>query len=191
MRNLKTLIGIYLLIALPALAFGQYRLDDKTSTLVIEGTSSLHDWEIEAKGIKGSATMNAQNELTSISDLTFSVVVKQLESGKGAMDKNTFEALKESKYPEVTYKINKINKITPVGNNTYKLSTTGDLTVAGTTKPVTMEVNATVKGNTVSFDGAYTMKMTSFNVDPPTAMFGTIKTGDEVTIKFNVNYKKS
>ena len=32
--------------------------------------------------------------------------------------------------------------------------------------------------------------MTEFKVDPPTAMFGTITTGDEVNVKFQAVYTK-
>ena len=39
--------------------------------------------------------------------------------------------------------------------------------------------------------GSYIMKMTDFGVDPPTAVFGTIKTGDEITIDYNLQLKKS
>ncbi len=190
MKHLIKNIGISILVMVPMLAFGQYKLDAASSSLLIEGTSSLHDWEIEAEGIKGTAAIDPAN-LDQLTNLTFTVIVEELNSGKGAMDKNTFKALNEEKYPEVTYKLNKVNKVTPAGSGKYKLSTSGNLTIAGTTKPVTMEVDAVTSGSSVTFSGEYPMKMTTFKVDPPTAVFGTIKTGDEVTIKFKVNYKKS
>ena len=40
----------------------------------------------------------------------------------------------------------------------------------------------------VQFIGSVTFNMTNFNIDPPTAVMGTIKTGDEITIKFQVIY---
>ncbi len=190
MKQLIKLIGIFTLVLVPVLTWGQYKVDASSSELMIEGTSSLHDWEIEAEEIKGTARLDPA-DLEKLSDLKFSVVVKELKSGKGAMDKNTYEALKQEKHPEVTYTLTKINKITPAGSGTYKLSTSGNLTIAGTTRPVNMEVTARTSGSGVAFSGEYPLKMTTYNVDPPTAVFGTIKTGDEVTIKFNVNYKKS
>jgi hypothetical protein len=32
--------------------------------------------------------------------------------------------------------------------------------------------------------------LSNFNIDPPTAMFGTITTGDEVNIKFQAVFNK-
>ena len=34
--------------------------------------------------------------------------------------------------------------------------------------------------------GAYPMKMTDFGIEPPTALLGTMTTGDDVTINFNL-----
>jgi hypothetical protein len=34
------------------------------------------------------------------------------------------------------------------------------------------------------------MKMTSFKVDPPTAMWGVIKSGDDITVNFTLVLKK-
>lgn len=190
MKHLMKSIGILALLIVPLISWGQYTLDQASSSLVVAGTSTLHDWEIDAESIKGTASIDPAN-LDKLSNLKFTVIVEELESGKGAMNKNTYEALEEKDHPEITYTLTKVNNVTPAGSGKYKLSTTGNLSIAGTTKPVNMEVVATTSGSGVVFTGEYPMKMTTFNVDPPTAVFGTIKTGDEITIKFTVNYKKS
>ena len=38
----------------------------------------------------------------------------------------------------------------------------------------------------MSIVGEKSIKMTSYGVEPPTALLGTIKTGDDLTIKFNI-----
>jgi hypothetical protein len=48
-----------------------------------------------------------------------------------------------------------------------------------------------VKGTKVGednyrFEGTYGINMKDYGVDPPSAVFGTIKSGEEVTIKFNI-----
>jgi polyisoprenoid-binding protein YceI len=75
-----------------------------------------------------------------------------------------------------------------VEGNSTKMSTKGALTIGGVTKIVTMNVQADASSG-VSFSGDITFKMSVFEIDPPTAVFGTIKTGDEITIKFNAQYK--
>jgi hypothetical protein len=34
--------------------------------------------------------------------------------------------------------------------------------------------------------GSKKIKMTDFNVEPPSFMFGSVKTGDEITVTFDV-----
>ena len=65
----------------------------------------------------------------------------------------------------------------------------GELTICGFKKliPIDIKVLNTTKGVNVS--GTYDMKMTDFKIDPPTALMGTIKTGDEISIHFNTNFK--
>ncbi len=165
-----------------------YSVDASHSQLTILGTSTLHDWEIQANNIDGQASINKQGDL-SITSLSFNVTVKGLKSGKSAMDNNTYKALNESNYPEIIYRVTKVEVSNQVGES-YTLKTTGGLTVAGVTRPITMVVKAKYGLNEISFEGQIAFKMTHFGVDPPTALLGTVKTGDDITIKFNVNYKK-
>jgi hypothetical protein len=37
--------------------------------------------------------------------------------------------------------------------------------------------------------GVKKMKMTDYNVKPPTALLGTIKTGNDITISYNLKFK--
>ncbi|MDI3521447.1 MAG: hypothetical protein PWR04_1435, partial [Anaerophaga sp.] len=65
-----------------------------------------------------------------------------------------------------------------------------NLTIAGETKPIEIALNANISPQKeVSVSGETTLKMTDFDVEPPTVMFGTIKTADEVTINFNLTLK--
>jgi hypothetical protein len=56
--------------------------------------------------------------------------------------------------------------------------------VAGVTRPVEVEVVYEVRNGALFFKGSKKIKMTQFNVEPPSFMFGTIKTGDEITVSF-------
>jgi len=162
-------------------------VDNSTSDLKILGTSTIHDWKIDAEEVAGTAQLEAADELK-ISDLDFWVNVKSLESGKGAMNRNTYEALNADKYPKIKYKLTDVVSQSKTTTG-YKLNTKGNLTIAGKTKSITMPVEALKRGGDISFKGEITFKMTDFEIDPPTAVFGTIKTGDEVEIKFNIHYK--
>lgn len=163
------------------------KLANAQSTCTVEGTSTLHDWEIVAKKLNGTAEMTLENgQIKDISQLGFSVDVESMESGKGGMDKNTYKALKSDKYPQISYEFVRLIEVKETAEGLL-LKTGGKLTIAGKTKSVYLDVLAKV-GNGVSFKGETTFQMTDYGVEPPTALMGTVKTGNEITIAFNVQY---
>ena len=106
------------------------------------------------------------------------------------MDNNTYKALKTSKNPNITFVLISGN-VTPDGSNTYQLKGIGKLTIAGTT--IQTDLVATLKYNpadkSFSCSGVKKFKMTLYGVKPPVIFMGTIKTGDEISISYNLNIK--
>lgn len=165
------------------------KLNLAESKLTVFGTSNLHDWDIVAKAMSGKANFDFDaNVLKDIESLDFSVESEQLLSGKSGMDSNTFKALNSKKYKTINYKLTKILKITKVSATTYTIEAQGDLMIAGTTKNITQVFTAVVSGKKVILSGKTKITMTQFKVEPPTALFGTIKTGPDVTVDFKVTY---
>jgi polyisoprenoid-binding protein YceI len=156
------------------------------SELKVTGTSTIHDWDmVSNSGQTGKATMKLDGgKITDLKTLQLTMPVSTLKSGRSAMDKNAYEALKAKENPNVQFQLTEVLSIT---DNTIKAK--GNLTVAGTTRNVPMEVNYKVSGNTVQFTGTQDIKFTQFNISPPTAVFNTIKTGDDLTLSFNATFK--
>lgn len=189
MKN-KITLGVILI----AFLFGfsakaqTYTLSNENSSLVVEGTSTLHDWEENAEKLSGTALIAMEgHKLVEIKQLTFAVDVESLKSEHIGMDSNTYKALDSKTYPKITYELSKISGTKP-GKSGIVLSTIGELTIKGSTKTINMDVE--VMEGSVVFAGQTTFNMSDYGVKPPTALMGTIKTGDEVTIKFKVKYVK-
>lgn len=192
-KNFWLVLGSFLVMIFSAhtTSAQSYSLNSGASNLKVEGTSNIHDWELTAKELQG--TMKAEMEdgqLVKIDQLDFAVVAESLKSGKGGMDKNTYKALNTDDHKKITYKLEKVNNIDCTSNSSCKVTTSGYLTIAGTKKLVDLTFDAKVNGNQITLSGNKKIKMTEFKVDPPTAMFGTITTGDEVNIKFQAAYSK-
>lgn len=166
-----------------------YEIKSENNKLEILGTSTIHDWEIVAEEMTGKASINLEGDNLTIGTLEFQVPVKSLKSGKSSMDNNTYEALKSKEYSNITYSLKNMELLNKKDKE-YNLKTAGVLTIAGVPKTVNMQVIATEHLGYVSFAGKLDFKMTDFKVDPPTALMGTIKTGDEVSIVFNVAYNR-
>lgn len=106
------------------------------------------------------------------------------------MDKNTYKALNTKKYPNITFVLSSGN-VTAQGSNNYQLKGMGKLTIAGNTLVTDMVVNMKYNPADKSFTctGVKKFKMTDYGVKPPTAMMGTIKTGDAISIAYTLNIK--
>lgn len=196
---MKTLNQLKLVIAsLIVMAFSSqisvaqtYQLNNATSTLTIDGTSNIHDWQITGESQQGKLAASFENgKLIAIQQLDFSVKAESLKSGKSSMDKNTYKALNTGKYKEITFKLTKVKRINCSTSNSCNVVATGNLTIAGKTKPIEISFDMKIGGSEIALSGSKTIKMTDFGVDPPTAIFGTITTGDALDIKFESNFTK-
>ncbi|MDO9376883.1 MAG: YceI family protein [Ferruginibacter sp.] len=159
----------------------------------LTGTSTLHDWEMKAaQGTsEASFVVDASGKITSITKLNFSLPATSLKSDSKAMDKNTYKALNTKNHPNISFVLTSAT-IVEKGGNTYQLNCMGKLDIAGTIKETELlavgKYNPADKSFTVS--GIKKMKMTDYNVKPPTVMLGAIKTGNDIAISYNLKFTR-
>ena len=178
---------IFLALTINLLQAQDYKLSLNESSLKIYGTSSLHDWEEVAESYSGVMSFN-DFEKGEINKLSVEILAESLKSGKNAMDKNTYKALNTNKFKKIMFSVTKIKSVTPTGTNTYKVETNGKMTISGQTNDITLSFVMQVNQSAVKIEGSKTIKMTDFGIEPPKALFGTITTGDEITIKFSTKF---
>lgn len=151
----------------------------------VEGNSTIHDWEMISEQVTGSGKITLEkNGIKDISLISMSLPVNTLKSGKKGMDDNAYKALKSKQHPEVKFELTKIQPL-----DSQSLKAFGNLTIAGTTQKMDFLVNYSVTGNDILFSGSFLVTFSQFQIDPPTAMLGTIKTGDDLKISFKSGFK--
>lgn len=154
-----------------------------TSTISIDGTSTLHEWTMTSKeGVYDAVfETNSQGIPVRLTSLVVSLPAESLKSGKSAMDKNAYNALKTDVHKQITFQLvsSKIEgKI---------IQCAGKLKIAGTTKTVDLEaVYEILPTGALQFKGSEKIVMTDYGVEPPSFMFGSVTTGDEITVSFDV-----
>ncbi len=191
---MKNLIITFSLVLLSSIVvWSQANFSLVKSIIKIEGTSNVHDWVSTSKNAKATGSVVVENNaIKGVNSLKVTIPVSGIKSTKGSiMDDKTWTALKNKKHPNIYYQLKKVNSITKNGNS-YTLKTNGNLTIAGVTKNINMSVKGVVlTGNQVKFSGSKKLKMTDFGIDPPTALFGTMTTGNDITIKYNITVQQA
>lgn len=159
--------------------------------ITILGSSNIHDWKITSSAGKISLQVIFKDgQISLIKDVQVIIPVVYLKSDKGKkMDKKILEALKSDKFPEIKFSLDYIKKIEPI-NSKATIYSLGYLEIAGQTKLVELLVNAeTIDIETIQIKLTKKIKMTDFGIKLPTALFGMVKTNDEVTIYIQFKIK--
>jgi len=191
--TLKTSLLFSLILIISTVSFAQTNYHSKVVDIKLNGTSNIHDWEMVAtSGISdASFVINASGQVTSLTALSFVLPAVNLKSGHGQMDKNTYKALNASKNPNISFTLISAT-VTASGGNNYQINAVGKLSVAGTVKHTDLQATGKYNPADKSFTvtGVKKMKMTDYNVAPPKALMGTIKTGDAISIAYTLKFTK-
>lgn len=187
---MKYILSICLLFSL-SFVFSQTAYKISNYNFVVKGTSNLHDWQSKVNEVRATATVTVdKGTLKAISSLWLEIPVKTIKSEKGSiMDNKTYDALKADSYPNITFNLEKVTSLNKSGDG-YDVNAKGSMTIAGTTKKIDIYVRGKAGSDgTVSFSGSKKIKMTDYGIKPPTALMGTLTTGDEVEIVFSFSMK--
>ncbi len=169
----------------------EYKVDIDASELKVSGTSSVHDWSMQGERFSGYiyAVPNG-NTLEKIERGTFSFKAEGLDSDNSIMNNKTHDALKSDDHPEITFKLTAIDNF-KTSAGTFTGTASGELTVAGKARYVNVPFTGKyISNNKITIEGTYRLKMTDYDMDPPTAMLGTLKTGDEVSVDYSFTLLK-
>jgi polyisoprenoid-binding protein YceI len=158
----------------------------QSSNMIISGTSNLHDWEMKVTKITGELGLNSSKQ---ISVLVVKIPVSSIKSGKAIMDGKTYDAFDAKKNPTIVFQLTDASPV-KLTEKDAEMTLTGNLTLAGETKKISFKsIGKITKNGDYELKGSLPLKMTDFKIKPPTAFFGSMKTGDEVLIKFDATYK--
>jgi polyisoprenoid-binding protein YceI len=171
---------------------GTYGFGPSSASLTVRTTKAglgarlAHDLTLEPESWSGSlafdeADLAATSVEVTVAAASLAVVhssggVKPLSDGdRREIARNINEkALLTTKYPDITF------RSTAISGELGTFTVTGDLTIAGTTRPIDLAV-------TVGDDGQVivraTVVQTQFGIKPYSAMLGALKISDEVEVR--------
>ena len=175
------------------------------SKMRIEGTSNIHDWQVESPFIGGFIEVGPNfpmepgqavtpGKVEAKGDVFIQVrSLKSLEKdGKpysDKMDEVMWEHMKETDNKRISFRLSDLTlKEAPKAKDApYVFDAKGELAVAGVTNKITMTVNVLPLGEKkLKITGTTNLKMTDYKIEPPSPKIamGLIKTGDDVKLIF-------
>lgn len=160
------------------------------SRVWVEGTSNKSDWAVKATELSGFVVLQLKQDQLEVAGGSFTVPARKLASEQGViMDRLMYGALKADDHPEIVYELVRAT-VTPAADRKYALATEGRVTIAGVTRDVAQTVEGErLPNGTLRFTGSQPVLMSEHGMTPPTAMFGTLRTGNRVVVHFELLVK--
>ena len=165
---------------------------DKTPSLSITGASTMHDWTVtveEWSGYPNQIIFENADEMT-IAGYSFVAQTASIDGGRGsAMNKKIYTALNSRTYPQITF--NQVGEVSlsKAADPDFRREVSGILTMLGQEHEIAVTVQMNIDGGTLTLSADHDMKLSDYGIKPPTAMFGQIKTKDDISIHFECHYQ--
>jgi polyisoprenoid-binding protein YceI len=173
------------------MAFAQNKapLAVDTAQVSIAGTSNIHEYTASttkvrvtqvrlAPAVAGAAFWTEILKPGAIEAFEIAIPAATLSSPKEGLDKNMQKALKVEQFPDITFKLARLEGA--IGS----LRAVGTLRIAGVEREVVLMLTTEQRANTLVVKGRLPLLMTDFGIKPPTALLGMLKTDPKVTVSF-------
>lgn len=151
----------------------------------VHGTSSIHDWEMSVSEYQSQVSFILVDDTLAIQPSAVSAKTSDLLSDSRLMNNKAHDALKEDEYKTLEFKVIKEHKLIINAESPQFLE--GVLSVAGVDKSVRFTARLTKSSDRLlQLQGELELKMSDFRIEPPTAMMGALKTGDDIKIIYDL-----
>ncbi|TNE74596.1 YceI family protein [bacterium] len=155
------------------------------SSITVKGTSTMHDWELTSSQMDASAVILTDGQDIKVDSFVGILDVTSLKSGKDQMDKNAYKTLNYKDFPQIKFSLVKVVK---ADKENQKVIGLFNVEISGNSKEVEIEAAAIpVENDGVQITGTKELKMTDFGIKPPSFMLGALKTGNEITVDFDIH----
>lgn len=185
MKTIQSLQSILLAMLFTTLSLhtnAQKNYTVNKSTFEVAGTSTVHDWVMKSTEGTGTANLTVKDsKLAEVNSLTITLMAESLKSSKASMDKVAYEALNTETNQTIEYVLRSAEKI---DETTWTL--TGTYTIAGVSKEYKTQVKVIADGGTFTLQGSNQITFGDFEMTPPKAALGVVKTGKDLTVIFNI-----
>jgi len=175
----------------------RYRIDASQSRFIVRAfagglfSALAHDHTIAIREFNGETdftygTVEPASLQMTIKSGSLAVTDKVSEKDRQRIESTMRdEVLEVSKYPEISFKSSSVSA-TKTGDAQYQARITGEITLHGLSRPLTMTAQLEFGDRVLRAKGAFTLKQSAFGIKPVSVGGGTIKVKDELKFTFDI-----
>lgn len=192
-------LGMLLLVGSVQTTHAQRQLAlSSESKLWIDGTSTVNAFTCSSKApegygvLKSDANRALQASTASVESSTLAELVVPVESfdcGKSRMNRDFYDALKADAHPLIRYELEYADVVSRPEdeNGFYQLRAVGRIIIAGAERTVTTTLLAQRSDDgRYHVEGSQQLLMSTFGIDPPTALLGLVRAHDRIEVHFDL-----
>jgi polyisoprenoid-binding protein YceI len=164
------------------------------SRVWVEGTSTVKSFSCRASSVSAIVDTRSTGAIPALLSgqkavlaTDVKVAVDKMDCGNGTMNEHMRKALKADEAPTILFRLGSYDVAQTADGATGTLR--GTLSLGGTQKPITIIAKGQSENGLLHVVGATDVTMSDYNLTPPSLMFGRIKVGDKVTVKFDLYLK--
>ncbi len=143
--------------------------------------------------VTGTMTLAQSAGGYTLTAAAFEVDVTSLTSDRAIRDQRIrVLGLESNRYPTATFKLTRPIALSAesASGQTIHLSAAGDLTIHGSTRPVTIPIDARLSGSQIEAVGAVTFPFSDFRMVPP-SIGGFVSVQDNATVEFDLKLRQA
>ena len=153
---------------------------------------ALSDAVGRTSSITGSVTIAQAGGLYSVAAGSFSVDVSTLTSDRSMRDQRIHTmGLESDRYPTASFTLTSPIALPSTGGNgqAFRVQAVGELTIHGTTRSVTIPMDARVNGVMIEVAGSLTFPFSEFGMTPP-SIGGFVTVQNNATMEFDILFRQ-
>jgi polyisoprenoid-binding protein YceI len=196
----RAVVVLFLLAAAPAGATSRIYVVDATASSVRvhvgkSGALSFagHKHEVVAPAVSGEIVADPADLGASRVALSFAAAALEvLPEGEPAGDAPKVEeamrgpkVLDAVRFPAITFKSQRVTG-KGAGGGAYDLELTGELTLRGVMRALTLPVRVEISGDALTASGKATIRHDQFGMQPVSAAAGAVKVKNEIAIEYRI-----
>jgi polyisoprenoid-binding protein YceI len=164
----------------------QYQVNQASSKVHVDGDSNIRQYAVQVESFDGKVIARDSAEQP-VESVNISFQVESMKGGRGEiMDNKILKAFDYTNNPTVSFQSEEVLMKEVDGKTILQCS--GSLSMAGMTKSTTIETEADLSN--FVFIGSKTLTFTEYGMEPPSALFGSLKCDDEITVVWELSFEK-